>query len=100
MGLFENLGRKVERLKQQAQEASEAEATAECRDCGSLVYSEREDCPDCGSDDLAPRADQPGTEPDPDSDAGSTSDQTHPDTDDGSASDPGAGADDESPQKG
>jgi uncharacterized OB-fold protein len=52
MGLFENLGRKVEEFKQQAEEASEAEAVAECADCGEAVYTDREDCPACGSDDL------------------------------------------------
>jgi len=52
MGIFENLGRKVEEFKQQAEEASQQQAVAECADCGESVYTEREDCPACGSDDL------------------------------------------------
>lgn len=50
MGLFENLGRKVEAFKQQAEEASKETATRECADCGELVYTDREDCPECGSE--------------------------------------------------
>lgn len=52
MGLFEDLGRRVEEFKQEAEEASRATAVAECADCGELLYSDRENCPECGSERL------------------------------------------------
>ena len=55
MGLFENLGRKVEKFKQQAEEASAEQASRECADCGELIYTDREDCPECGSERIVTR---------------------------------------------
>lgn len=48
MGLFRDLGRRAERLKQQVQSA--AESTRECADCGAPLADEPERCPECGSD--------------------------------------------------
>jgi len=63
MGLFENLGRKVESFKQQAEEAaeettsdeatSEEDALGECADCGEPVAVDRSECPSCGGDVVA-----------------------------------------------
>lgn len=50
MGLFRDLGRRAERLKQQVQTA--ADATYECTDCGAMLEADAEQCPECGSDDL------------------------------------------------
>ena len=50
MGLFRDLGRRAERLKQQVQSA--ADATHECADCGAMLEADPERCPECGSDDL------------------------------------------------
>ena len=55
MGLFENLGRKVEEFKQEATEASREQADYRCGDCDAIVYGGRDDCPDCGSTDLVAR---------------------------------------------
>jgi uncharacterized OB-fold protein len=55
MGLFENLGKKVERFKQQATDAASEEANHVCGDCGELIYADREQCPNCGSEDIRER---------------------------------------------
>ena len=49
MGMFERLGEKVERFKQEAVAARDDSAEFRCRDCGTEFYSERESCPECGS---------------------------------------------------
>ncbi|MFB6150261.1 MAG: hypothetical protein ABEJ40_00500 [Haloarculaceae archaeon] len=72
MGLFENLGRKVEEFKQQAQEVSESRAIGECADCGKVLYTEHDECPECGSADLRsrqPEGEEPDSEPEPEPDA-------------------------------
>lgn len=56
MGLFRNLGRKVERFKQQAEDASRGEAEYECGDCGKPIHAERERCPHCGNEPVLERA--------------------------------------------
>lgn len=53
MGMFERLGEKVERFKQEAVAASEESAAYRCRDCGEPIYSEQESCPECGSSEIA-----------------------------------------------
>lgn len=50
MGFFNNLGRKAEKLKQQATAASDGEATHGCTDCETLLYTDHEECPECGSE--------------------------------------------------
>lgn len=54
MGLFEDLGKKAERLKQEAVAASEGEATHVCSDCETLLYADRSECPECGSGAVEP----------------------------------------------
>lgn len=49
MSLFRNVGRKVEQLKQQIEDAADEEAKYECMECGKAIYTEREECPDCGA---------------------------------------------------
>ncbi|ELZ17798.1 hypothetical protein C477_11322 [Haloterrigena salina JCM 13891] len=49
MGMFERLGEKVERFKQEAVAAREDSAPYRCRDCENRFHSERETCPACGS---------------------------------------------------
>jgi uncharacterized paraquat-inducible protein A len=50
MGFFNDLGRKAEKLKQQATNASEREATHACADCETLLYADHDECPECGSE--------------------------------------------------
>ena len=52
MGLFRDVGRRAERLKQQVTDAAREEAVLECADCGKAIFTERTDCPDCGSEAL------------------------------------------------
>lgn len=49
MGLFEEVGRRVERFKQRASEAAAEEADYECGDCGERLYADSETCPECGA---------------------------------------------------
>ncbi len=50
MGFFNNLGKRAEKLKQQATAASKREATHGCKDCETLLYTAHETCPECDSD--------------------------------------------------
>lgn len=52
MGIFNDLGKKVERFKQQVEDASKE--TFECADCGAQFHAEYDECPECGSDDIGP----------------------------------------------
>jgi uncharacterized OB-fold protein len=54
MGFFNDLGEKVERFKQSAEEAAREEATHVCRNCGERLYSAHEICPECESDRVEP----------------------------------------------
>lgn len=53
MGFFNDLGKKAEKLKQQAMAASEKEATHGCANCETLLYTDHDECPECGSDAVA-----------------------------------------------
>jgi hypothetical protein len=55
VGLFEDIGRKVETFKQQAESHSQERARAKCPECETLVYTDREDCPECGHESLLVR---------------------------------------------
>ena len=52
MGMFERLGEKVERFKQEAVSARDESADYRCRNCGSEIFSEQEQCPECGSSEI------------------------------------------------
>ncbi|WP_435176889.1 zinc ribbon domain-containing protein [Halorussus sp. AFM4] len=54
MGLFRDLGQKVEKFKQASEAVTSEEATHECRDCGERFFAAREACSECGSADVAP----------------------------------------------
>ncbi|UPW01436.1 hypothetical protein M0R88_04865 [Halorussus gelatinilyticus] len=54
MGLFRDLGNKVEKFKQASEAAADEEASHECRDCGEKFFADRETCPECGSSDVTP----------------------------------------------
>jgi rubrerythrin len=49
MGLFREAGRRLERFKQSAEAAAEADADYRCEACGEVVFTERERevCPEC-----------------------------------------------------
>ncbi|HKL30095.1 MAG TPA: zinc ribbon domain-containing protein [Natrialbaceae archaeon] len=50
MGFFRDVGERVERFKQTVEDVAKDEAEYECRECGSAIYTEREDCPECGAE--------------------------------------------------
>jgi len=52
VGLFRDVGRRAERLKQQVTDAAREEAVLECEECGKSIFTERTDCPACGSESL------------------------------------------------
>ncbi|WP_193787917.1 hypothetical protein [Natronolimnohabitans innermongolicus] len=78
MGMFERLGEKVERLKQEAAAGREGSYEYGCRNCGTGFYSEPAACPECGSDEIAPVKSK--TEDDSDADDGSATDDESADT--------------------
>lgn len=82
MGLFENLGRKVERFKQAAEDAAEEEASHRCEDCGEPYYTDQDACPECGGDVVAV---EPAVEEEADS------------TDDGASADESTSGDESAP---
>ncbi|WP_169330512.1 zinc ribbon domain-containing protein [Natronorubrum sulfidifaciens] len=49
MSMFERLGEKVERLKQEAEAGRADRIDYRCRACGERFHREQETCPDCGS---------------------------------------------------
>ena len=58
MGLFEKLGRKAERFRQQVEDA--ADETYECRGCGEVFAADYDDCPECGGEvEPVERGDEP-----------------------------------------
>ena len=54
MGLFNDLGRKVEELKQEVETASDDEATHRCIECETRLYTDHDECPECGSTSVLP----------------------------------------------
>ncbi|QSW99382.1 zinc ribbon domain-containing protein [Haloterrigena alkaliphila] len=52
MSMFERLGEKVERFKQEAVDAREESAEFSCRNCDTGIHHERETCPECGSSEI------------------------------------------------
>lgn len=52
MGLFERLGEKVERFKQEAVAARDESADHRCRNCDAEIYSNQKQCPECGSTEI------------------------------------------------
>ncbi|NHN60328.1 MULTISPECIES: hypothetical protein [Halorussus] len=53
MGIFRDLGKKVEEFKQASNAVASEDATHECRDCGERFFADRETCSECGSSDVA-----------------------------------------------
>ncbi|WP_121740824.1 zinc ribbon domain-containing protein [Natronorubrum halophilum] len=68
MSMFERLGEKVERFKQEAVSARDDGVTYRCRNCDEGFYSEQETCPSCGSTEVERVA--PETETDTDTEGG------------------------------
>ncbi|SIR81368.1 hypothetical protein SAMN05421858_3892 [Haladaptatus litoreus] len=48
MGLFKNLGRKVEEFKKTSESIAAEEAKYECENCEKRFYVEKSECPECG----------------------------------------------------
>jgi len=57
MSLFNDLGRKVEELKQEVGNATDDEATHRCIECDTLLYTDHDECPECGSTSVIPISD-------------------------------------------
>ncbi|GGK59190.1 hypothetical protein GCM10009067_09620 [Haloarcula sebkhae] len=57
MSLFNDLGRKVEELKQEVGNATDDEATHRCIECDTLLYTDHDECPECGSTSVIPLSD-------------------------------------------
>jgi rubrerythrin len=53
MGLFNRLGREVEKFKQSATAASE-ESEYVCRECGAEFATDYDACPECDSEHVEP----------------------------------------------
>jgi len=53
MGLFENLGRKVEEFKQEAESTAD-EPTHVCEECEDTFFADYGECPTCESDAVVP----------------------------------------------
>lgn len=54
MGFFENLGRKVEKFKQNVEESAAEDDEFACTACGASFTVDYDACPDCGSDAVEP----------------------------------------------
>lgn len=50
MSLFRNLGKRVERIKRQVEDAAAEEATHVCTSCEERFYMAYDTCPECGAD--------------------------------------------------
>ncbi|MFB6163911.1 MAG: DUF1272 domain-containing protein [Haloarculaceae archaeon] len=48
MGIFRDIGRRVEEFKQTAEETAAETAAYECRDCGERFHADHDACPECG----------------------------------------------------
>lgn len=55
MGIFNELGRQVERFKQNAKAAAEGSADYRCEACDARLHTEHEECPECGAADVTSR---------------------------------------------
>jgi uncharacterized OB-fold protein len=54
MGLFKNLGKKVEEFKRASSAVADEEASHACRNCSEQFFADREQCSECGSSDVVP----------------------------------------------
>lgn len=52
MGLFNKLGREVERFTQDAKAAADEDLEYECASCGKQFFTPPDECPVCGSTDV------------------------------------------------
>ncbi|WP_088901343.1 hypothetical protein [Halorubrum lacusprofundi] len=50
MGLFNEVGRQVEKFKQTAKNAAKSAETYQCPACGEKFDSTHEQCPECGEE--------------------------------------------------
>ncbi len=49
MGLFNEVGRHVERFRQTAKETAAESAAYECGACGERFHTDHDECPECGA---------------------------------------------------
>lgn len=68
MGLFRDLGERVEKFKQQAEAAADSAAYA-CADCGAEFATDYEECPECESEAVERGDESDGVEGGDDSEA-------------------------------
>lgn len=55
MSLFRDLGRRVERFRNEIESTADDEAPFECEACDERLFSEIEACPSCGSERIVAR---------------------------------------------
>ena len=58
MGIFDELGRRVEQFKQEASAVAESGDEYQCRECESRFHVAYEECPECGAEDVVARTDE------------------------------------------
>lgn len=54
MGLFRDIGRRVERFKSEVESVADEQASHGCSACGERFYTDHEACPECGADAVEP----------------------------------------------
>lgn len=52
MGLFNKLGREVEKFARDAKATADEGAEYECASCGGRFYTAHDECPECGSPEI------------------------------------------------
>lgn len=50
MSLFREIGRRVERFKQDVEDAARSDGPRKCGECGQPLAEEQATCPNCGAD--------------------------------------------------
>lgn len=70
MGMFERLGEKVERFKQEAVAARDESAEYACRNCETVYHSEVDACTECGSNAIVHLVDDDAGADEPAAEAG------------------------------
>ena len=54
MGLFRDIGRRVERFKSEVESVADEQASHGCSACGERFFTDHETCPECGADAVEP----------------------------------------------
>ncbi len=55
MGIFNKVGREVERLKQNVTAVAEKQSDYQCLACDAQLHTEYDECPECGAQEVTSR---------------------------------------------